>query len=56
MLEITTRRTALLLLDFENYSVHPDGYSPNRTRPLRYGEGGRWQTRDGRSRRHARPA
>jgi nicotinamidase-related amidase len=26
MLEITKRRTALLLLDFENYSVHPDGY------------------------------
>lgn len=26
MLEIAVRRTALLLLDFENYSVHPDGY------------------------------
>lgn len=26
MLEIATKRTALLLLDFENYSVHPDGY------------------------------
>ncbi|MDQ2913923.1 MAG: cysteine hydrolase [Chloroflexota bacterium] len=26
MLEIAVRGTALLLLDFENYSVHPDGY------------------------------
>ena len=26
MLEIATQRTALMLIDFENYSVHPDGY------------------------------
>jgi hypothetical protein len=45
MLEIAVRGTALLLLDFENYSVHP---GRNRILPRLCAEVGRWQMRDGR--------